>query len=211
MTVCAVCLFRALAHAFVSSDALNRRLAGDLSPYGQGSFGLSTAVFCNLLVLGLFAPWNIKFTKWPKAECLRFPTQRIEVPALPCRHPLPDAVLIAAWRRWLEQKEDLLGSQPAGQIKRGAAENTVEDDDEAMVLHPSVDLSKISIALGTAAMSCLRGDFAEAKREWKISKTEFKEAFSGVVGKRVGWWTGFKVCYILFAGVYAPSCTAGVA
>ncbi len=63
-------------------EAIERRFAGDLLPYGQRFLslpGLKLNVLMNLLVLGIAAPWTMKFNKWPAAEILRYSTQRIRV------------------------------------------------------------------------------------------------------------------------------------
>eukprot|EP00961_Rhodomonas_salina_P043848 588932-Rhodomonas_salina.2 len=65
-------------------EAIEQRFAGDLLAYGQrspllGFNGLKYNVLWNLVLLGVGAPWNVKYRRWPAAECLRYPTQRMQL------------------------------------------------------------------------------------------------------------------------------------
>eukprot|EP00961_Rhodomonas_salina_P117211 1577824-Rhodomonas_salina.1 len=67
-------------------EAIDRRFAGDLRAYDQSwqtigvKLGLKWNVLINLCFLGVFAPWLMKFEKFPLAFNLRYPTQRLPVP-----------------------------------------------------------------------------------------------------------------------------------
>mmetsp|Transcript_27590 Transcript_27590/g.65469 ORF Transcript_27590/g.65469 Transcript_27590/m.65469 type:complete len:1092 (-) Transcript_27590:365-3640(-) len=65
-------------------EAIEQRFAGDLLAYGQrsaffGWHGLKYNVIGNLFFLGLGAPWWLRFRRWPAAEYLRYPTQRMQL------------------------------------------------------------------------------------------------------------------------------------
>lgn len=65
-------------------EAIEQRFAGDLLAYGQRSaffswHGLKYNVIGNLFFLGLGAPWWLRFRRWPAAEYLRYPTQRMQL------------------------------------------------------------------------------------------------------------------------------------